>query len=503
MEKGQHKNNKWLNIGAFFVFALIILLRLWKVQEYFSFNFDEEYQATLAWSLVKDFHVIWIGVSTSGLKYYLGPGFTYLNWLLFKIGRGDPLMLAYFASIWGIVTSASVWYVTSRLVNKKAALFAALLYGVSAFFIFYDRRFWNPLPIPFISIWMVYTLTKAKENSRWLIVSAILMASAYHVHLSLMVFWPVFLYVIFSLRKKIHITTWALMFGSYLLVTSPLIVFDFVHNFDNILAPLRFIQSSADGRTTQGVGLMETMISHGQIIMQSLGKILFLKPFTNIQEEHNLGAYGGAATNPPLFLSLVAFGIVAWFVKKNIKVEKLSIVVITLIVYAILFVMYSGVAGSYFILAPLTLVTVAFGWFLGRIDIRPAVLLAAIFTLTSTTTIVTATQERFGLKIRKEIVIESMHYLKDEPFALEIYGKDPRKYHPYGGWRYLYKAYGRTPVASFADEPFGWIYPDELSSLLPTYTLVIHEDLNKKPDGRIIATIKKGAYTAYVIQNKK
>src|SRR3989344_6365810 len=83
----------------YFLFFLIAILRLYKVAEFFTFNFDEEYQASLAWEQVKNFHPIWIGVSASNVGYYLGPGFTYLNAFLFKISNGDPISLAWFSAL--------------------------------------------------------------------------------------------------------------------------------------------------------------------------------------------------------------------------------------------------------------------------------------------------------------------------------------------------------------------------------------------------------------------
>ncbi|KKQ38833.1 MAG: hypothetical protein US54_C0002G0021 [Candidatus Roizmanbacteria bacterium GW2011_GWA2_37_7] len=67
------------------IFFLILFVRLWKVPELFNFTFSEEMQAFLAWEQVKNFHPIWIGVSAANINYYLGPGFTYLNAMLFKV----------------------------------------------------------------------------------------------------------------------------------------------------------------------------------------------------------------------------------------------------------------------------------------------------------------------------------------------------------------------------------------------------------------------------------
>ncbi len=170
--------------------VIISILRLWRVPDYFSFNFDEEYQASLAWEQVKDFHPIWIGVSASNVGYYLGPGFTYLNALLFRISSGDPVSLAWFSALFGLVTTGSVYYITRNLFNNKAATIAIIVYGGSAMINFFDRRFWNPTPIPFITIWPIYSLIKGRKNSQWYILSVLLAGLSLHIHLSLILLFP-------------------------------------------------------------------------------------------------------------------------------------------------------------------------------------------------------------------------------------------------------------------------------------------------------------------------
>lgn len=488
-----------MNVLAVFAFGVIIFLRFYKVGEFFSFNYDEEYQATLAWSLVKDFHVLWIGVSTSGLKYYLGPGFTYLNWLLFKISQGDPLILAYFAAGWGIVTTASVGYVTKKLMGTKAALIASLLYGGSAFFVLFDRRFWNPLLVPFLAVWLIYSLIKAKENVRYLTLTSVLIAVSYHIHLSLWVFWPIIIYTLYEVRSKLRLPLLASLVVLFLLITSPLLVFDFVHNFDNVLAPLRYLQEASQSPSDSRAYDLSTIFSHVSTLWQGAGRIFFLRPFTNIQEEHNLGAHG-ELTQPPSFLPLFTLLTLIYFMVRTYKDKRFFLVSFIILSYIIFFIFYPGVAGEYFLLAPLTLMVIPLAWFLARFSSISNVLFLSVFLAINGLTIVTLTQEKYGLLTRKKLIQQVMTYVKKEPFALETYGRDTRNYPPYGGWRYLFKIYGRTPAAGFADEYFAWIYPDEITDIRPTYNVMIYEETDERPKGRIVGTIQEGAFTAYILK---
>ena len=92
-----------------------------------------------------------------------------------------------------------------------------------------------------------------------------------------------------------------------------------------------------------------------------------------------------------------------------------------------------------------------------------------------------------------------METVKNRPFTLETYGRDPRQYHPYGGWRYLFKAYGQTPVKSFADDHFSWIYPDEISDTKPVYKVIISEEKNLDFKTPPIVKFRTGAFYAYIL----
>lgn len=474
----------------------ILLIRLWKVPEFFSFNFDEEYQATLAWSIVKDFHVIWIGVSTSGLKYYLGPGFTYLNAALFYLTRGDPVILAYFSALWGLVTTTSVFYISKKIFDTKTSVISAVIYGASSLFVFYDRRFWNPLPIPFVAIWLTYSLIMAKEDSRWYILTAVLIASAFHIHLSLMVFWPIILFSVLSNIRKIKIKTWILMIGSYLIITLPLIVFDFVHNFDNFLAPFKFLTGRGESDHTPIQGLILPHLTH---LWYILGRIWFLRFHTNIQEEHNLGIHGNV-TQPHPLLSLFSILILLYFFLK-IKVDKkITVLRIVFLLYLGGFIFYPGIAGEYFLLAFLTLFTLAAGLFLSRLPNPISIAVISIFIAVNAITVLSSNQGIYGLATRKILIQKVMKNLGNNSFSLETFGPDKRKYHPYGGWRFLFKVYGRAPDQSFADEFFGWIYHDEISIEKPRIKVIVTENLEYHTPN-ISKVYREGPYRAYIIRD--
>ena len=171
-----------------FIFVIIFILRFWKVPDFFIFTFSEEWQGTLAWELVKDFHIIWIGVSQANIHFYLGPGFIYFNYLLFMLGKGGIEILPYTSAMLGMMTVFCLFYITDKLFSRQVAIFATIFYGCSTLINYYDRRFWNPSFIPIMTPLFVYSLIKSNQNTRWFILTTLLIAASFHFHLLLLLY---------------------------------------------------------------------------------------------------------------------------------------------------------------------------------------------------------------------------------------------------------------------------------------------------------------------------
>lgn len=474
--------------------AFLVFLRFYRVVDFFSFNFDEEYQAHLAFEQVKNFHPIWIGVSASNLGFYLGPGFTYLNAFLFKLTNGDPISLALFAPFWGVITAFSLYFVSKEIFGKRPALWATIFYLGSTLLNFFDRRFWNPLPIPFITIWLFYSLIKAEKDSRYFILTSFLLAVSAHVHLSLFVFWPVAIFFILKNIKKISLKTWAMIIGIYLLVVSPLIVFDFNHNFDNLLMPLRFIQNrNIESRNVT----IQSVNSHWAVWLQSLARLWFIKPVTDIQNEQCLGQ-NCLITPGNKYLIYFSLIIILYFLYRSIKDVRKRYLLLMVIFSIIFFIFYPGYSAEYYLLDFFILFSVIVGLFLADIPQIMVIIGMLIFIIANSLTVFKSPQYLYGLTVRRKLIKRVMVVLDDKPYSLETYGKDPRKYHPYGGWRYLFRIYGKKPTQSFADEFFGWIYQNEITSEKPQMKVVISEGIPYKSKEEPLAIIKQGNYYGYV-----
>ena len=456
------------------LFLAIAFLRITLVPELFFFGIDEEYQSFLGWSIVKDFHLKWIGLSAADTGFYVGPGLVYLHALLLFLSNGDPISLAYAAAGIGVTTTGLIYFVTKSVFGDRPALIAMTLYGFSSFMNIYDRKFWNPTFALLISVLMFYSLYKAYKNERWWIAVAFLLGVIVHIHASLFVYVLIVPILLFSYKKyaksKLKLSTLILSFGTFIAIYSPLIVYDLNKNFENLKTPLRLLARGGSG----GGGLQIDLLSN--TITQALT--------TQVN------------TLSLLILFILTACVIFVIYQNRSKYEYILLFVLTAI-YLLLFLLFPGKILDYYLLGVIPFVMILLALFFEKIPWIALFPIMAIFVYLNISSFYRYPQT-FGLQEKKEFIQKISPYLVGKSFYLDTEGE----YLYNGGWRYLFKMYGERPVQSRADDMFGWIYPDELSQDRAEYTVVITERSEVSDDPQALQVVRSGNYTASIYEAK-
>lgn len=481
MEKSLHKNSFTIILSI--VLVLITFLRFWRVPELFVFGIDEEYQSNLAWTIYKDFHIIWVGVSLTLGKagfdgFYLGPALTYINAFLFKLSHADPVILGYAASFLGVVTSASIYYVVKKLYGKWAGLIALTWYGFSSFMIFFDRRFWNLTPLPFFSIWAYYSLVKAKEDSRWFMVTVALLAASLHAHLILLIYTIPLIYLLIKQYRKITPMVWGGMLVSFLVITSPLIMFEYFKKGQNIYLPYRLIKSFFEHTPEISD---PTMVPSWKVLLNTAASLFYAQPYSSFPI--------------PLWVGVISLLIVLGLVVRLYQQEssfKGRVLSFLYIFYLIILLIWPGKVHSHYLLAFFPLFAVALGAVLQRLKGSSVVTLLIIFSILNTYSVLQSST-RYGLVANKTLVQNVVTYTGQSPFYLDY----SRIESIWSGFRYLFKVYGKIPAGSSTDGMFGWLFPDELNTEKPVYDVVITDE-NTPPRGTPLKKVEGVGYKAYI-----
>ncbi len=251
------KKNRLEALILFLILALGAFLRLYKIDQYMTFLGDEGRDVLVVRRILVDHDLVFVGPGTSIGSMYLGPIYYYMMVPALLLANFSPVGPAIMIALLGIITIFFVWFVSRVWFGKLGALSAALLYSISITVVIFSRSSWNPNIMPFFSllsiysIWRVYksreVLDKAKK---WLIVSGISFGFVLQSHyLGLLLlptigfFWLLTFKSIYKDKKNLSSFIKFSLFGflAFLFLMSPLIAFDFKHNFTNFKGIKDFI----------------------------------------------------------------------------------------------------------------------------------------------------------------------------------------------------------------------------------------------------------------------
>ncbi len=259
---------KWIKkhqTEAFFLIALLILasfLRFWRLPEYMTFLGDEGRDALIVKKILVDHDFPLIGPPTSVGNMYLGPLYYYMMAVPMAIFWMNPAAAAGLNALIGVGTVFLIYYLGRRWFGSIAAAAAATLYAISPVTIIYSRSSWNPNPAPFFALLALLGFDRArqKRDFRWLVLSGAALAFAVQMHYLALILLPVFtLYWLNELVEKLRGMEgdyfWRgsiLAIAAFLLLMSPLVIFDFRHRFINYRAMSAFFSST---QTSSDLGI--------------------------------------------------------------------------------------------------------------------------------------------------------------------------------------------------------------------------------------------------------
>lgn len=232
------------------LFALLIAaaawLRLYNLPNSLQFQGDEGRDALIVSRIFTQGDLVFIGPVTSVGNMYLGPLYYYFMvpwlWLTYP----SPLGPVYAVAVLGIITVILMYVLGRELIGERPALIATAFYSFCAVVIQYTRFSWNPNPAPLVSLIMIWCTYRAWKRNPWYwagvaLCFSILIQLHYLTLLSAAGAGLIWLWGIWEQRsdaKKLR--KLALITGLSALIVlvsfTPLILFDFKHNWLNLKA---------------------------------------------------------------------------------------------------------------------------------------------------------------------------------------------------------------------------------------------------------------------------
>jgi len=474
---------RWNNIFAVLIVLIALTFRFYNIHNWIFFGMDQEYEALLVKNILTGRHFPLIGVNASDTGLYLGPAFIYSASIPFLLFSGDPFGWALSASILSLVVCFLVFHIGKKMFNREVGIFSMIIYASSLLVSFYDRQFWNPTPIPFFSLTSGYLLFKVmKGKVKNLIWLSVTYGLAVQCHLSILIFLPLIIYIIFSQRKHLSRKIVIISLSIFLLLQSPIILFEFRHSFTNTKALYRILIQK-DNKDIKH----SSITNRFNIGLSSLGRFLYIPLSSDFFLEsgqcEELVKYRNNGNPLSKLIMLTSLGILIWSVTNfNRLSRKLSldchtylslILIVWLFTLTGLFIIFydRGVFEYYFLyLFPWLALTL--GWSLFVVWSKPygkyiVIPFTCFFIINNLLSLFTSSFS-FSYKDKKNVLSYVKNELKGDNYDLEAIGDCAR----FGGYRYLFERFVGVPAHSYMDSYFSWLYYDN-SIQLPSRIVLL------------------------------
>ena len=291
-------SKNWLLI-TIIIFA--IFLRFYKLEEFATFLGDQGRDAIIIKRILTREHLPAIGAPTSIGQVYLGPFYYYFiaPWLL--LFNFNPLGLAFGVAFLSSVFLLISFFIINKIFDEKTALISLFLLSFSYVLIDLSRFSWNPNLLPFFSLFTLYFFYQAIKTEKKLLfflAGALLSFSIQLHYLALSLVLPIAIYSLFYLFKNkknffSRFTSLFILFLSFTVFSSPLIVFDLRHNFlnsKNFLNLLKDTKGSGGSFITNFLNTFSSLnfysFNHqfNQLIAIILLSAIFLSFFTYLKK---------------------------------------------------------------------------------------------------------------------------------------------------------------------------------------------------------------------------
>lgn len=444
------------------------ILRFYKLPQRQYWMVDEERDAFIVKSIIRDKHFTLIGGALPG-GFYLAPGYFYISALFYFFTKLNPIGMGYVAAFSGVVSTPIIFYITRKLFKNSVAFFAALFYTFSYLTVIYNRTWWPLTFSPLISLFVyffLYQIIKTK-NLKWVIPLTLTLIIAVQSDPSNLatLFLVILSWFLFRLPIKSKIVASSII--AFMLSHASLVLFDLRHDFLNSRAVVKFLI----GHTGAGINfnpqtLLETLL----LLPRSLTRFfwVFGDKDAALQIVPAPIYVQAKLTAIPGFLLAAAICILVWFVikwaregKKNLGLFIVGLHILIAVFGIALQNFFYGnwnfewlvqvLFPAYAILSAI-FITQTLNFKLLR---APIYLVVFGFVILSSKVILTSPNS-YNLADKTEAVKYAIREVGQDQFSLDSIGQN----FSYGGYRYLFYLYGHEPLRSYTDPAFaGWLYP--------------------------------------------
>lgn len=252
-----------------------VFLRFWQIRDYVVFLGDEGRDMSVMRKMILQTRPVFLGPTASVGGFYLGPIYYWMAAPFLALTRFDPVGPSIMVAIFGVGTVLLLFKFLRETVGFYPAILASSLYATAPLIVRYSRSSWNPNPLPFFAllmIYFVYLAISAKKSLFYLLAGACFGVLIQLHYLSIMILPVVLLIVLLNTKVKTLPKIVLLCVLGAVVTFSPFLIFEIKHNFPNFRTIIEFVtRPSTHGYSS--FDLPDMVQNYGNIFFENLSQL--------------------------------------------------------------------------------------------------------------------------------------------------------------------------------------------------------------------------------------
>jgi DNA-dependent RNA polymerase auxiliary subunit epsilon len=231
------KNKKYLLL--IIIFLIFCFLRFYQIEKRITFSWDQEQFSYQIKEIIVNHKLTLLGPRVNNdTGFFLAPYFTYLLLPFYLLTNIHPNALMYFVIFFNVLFFLVAFKIITKIFSFWQSIFFLFLWSTNYFFIKYDIIAWNPLLVPLgiiINWLLLYEIYKKNTNRLWLLLG---ITNGFFINMHFQYIFISFYSLIFltfyQLKiKKLELKKTLIFLFGFILMFSPLFLFDLRHQFLN------------------------------------------------------------------------------------------------------------------------------------------------------------------------------------------------------------------------------------------------------------------------------
>lgn len=153
-----------IHILVTLILLIAAFIRLYRIEDYMTFLGDEGRDVLVAYNILHG-HFTLLGPTASVGGFYFGPIYYYFMAPALFLANYNPVGPAIMVALIGIATVWLVYRIGKEFFGEAVGILSAFFYAIAPIIVAYSRSSWNPNPIPFFALLVLWFVYKGVQNN--------------------------------------------------------------------------------------------------------------------------------------------------------------------------------------------------------------------------------------------------------------------------------------------------------------------------------------------------